>query len=139
MPAPNHTAVQRAVFEALIAHAPLVSMLPNGAQGIAAFVHPDNSLPYVAIEGIASQPVQTQTDALDDCEVICAAYSDQPGGAQTRSILQEIATALSAPLSVTGYRVVLQRGRSLQAQLTSNGSIYRGTYSFQIILEKDEV
>lgn len=138
MSVPDHAAVQAAVFLALQGHAPLVSLLPDAEQGIGAYAPANGKFPYVVIESIASSPLSTQADTLDDCQVVCAVYSDQAGGAQARDVLAGVASALANPLAIEGQRVVLQQGGVAQVQLTGDGKTYRGAYALRVVIEKDE-
>lgn len=138
MGAADHIAIQRAVFDALCAHAPLMALLPDGLGGVGTFMPSDRSLPCVVIESTVSQPLCTQADALDDCSVTCVVYGDQPASTQVRGIVHEVARALQAPLSVDGYHIVLQQGGNMQAQATGGGARYRASYDLRMIIEKQE-
>lgn len=138
MVAPDHIAVQRAVYQALSGRLELLSLLPNGTRGVGVFVHPDNTMPYVVIEGISSRPLRTQVDTLDDYEIVCAVYSDQPANTQVRAILREVGAALAQPLDIDGYRVVIQQSGAVQAQPIGDGKIYRGACALRLVVEKVE-
>lgn len=139
MSASDHGAVQHAVFAALSGATALLARLPGGAAGITAFARAGQSLPYVVIKSIASQPVTGAGDTLDAVDVSCAAYSEQPGGWEARAVLQDIALALAAPLDVAGSRTVVQREASAQTELMADGRIYRATYVMRLLLEKEDI
>lgn len=134
----DHIAIQRAVFDALCAHTPLLGLLADGAGGVGVSVAPESRLPYVVIENIASQPLRTQAEALDDYTVTCAVYDDQPGGTQLRAIAREVALALSAPFAVDGHRVVMQQGGGMQVQMIGDGKVYRAICTLRLIVEQLE-
>lgn len=138
MSVPDHVALQGAVFQALRAHVPLLAVLGDGLRSVGTFSHPDNVRPYVVVEGIASQPIATQGDVVDEYNIVCAVYSDQPGGTQAREIIGHVAQALDSTLVVDGYRVVLQQGTAAQVQVTGEGRVYRGAYALRVVIEKDE-
>lgn len=139
MAAADHIALQRAVYTALCAHAPLLAVLPDGPYGIGVLLRAGTGLPYVVIEGLSSQPMRTQTDTLDECAVTCAVYGEHPELTQVRSVLQEVATALAAPLAVDDHHVVLQQVGAMQAPVAGDGRIYRGACTVRVILERLEV
>ena len=138
MSVPDHVALQGAVFQALRAHIPLLAALGGDLRNVGAFSHPDTVRPYVVIEGIASQPVATQEDIVHECNIVCAVYSDQPGGTQARDIIGHVAQALESALVFDGYSVVLQQGTAAQVQVTGDGRTYRGTYALRVVIEKNE-
>lgn len=139
MAAADHSALQRAVFETLSTNAALCAALPGGAQSIAAFMHAPDDFPYVVIEGISSQPLRMQQGELDDCEVVCAVYSTQPGGAQARAVLQKVAQAFDDAMHVDDHAVVLCQPGAMQTQMLADGLTYRATLVLRIVLEKEEV
>lgn len=136
MSVPDHVALQKAVFQALSAYTPLLALLADGLRSVGAFSHPDNTRPYVVLESITSEPIATQGDEVHACNVVCAAYSDLPGGTQAREIIRRLSVALQEPLSVEGHTVVLQQGNAAQVQVMSDGRTYRGTYALRVVIEK---
>ncbi len=139
MAATDHSALQRAVFETLSMNEGLCAALPDGAQSIAAFMHAPDHFPYVVIETISSQPLRMQQGELDDCEVICAVYSSQPGGAQARMLLQKVAQAFDDGMDVDAHSVVLCQPGAMQTQMLGDGLTYRAALTVRIVLEKEEV
>lgn len=133
----DHIALQRAVMTALQASSDLLSHLPDGMRGVAAAVHPDNRLPYLVIESTSSKPIRMQEGMLDDCEVVCAIYSEQPGGTQARALLNETMQILGSPLQIGGHRVVLQDVSLGQAGTAGERNLYRATCALRVVIEKE--
>lgn len=136
MPAVDHSALQQAVFEALVSDTPLLAVLPDGAVGVSAFARVGQNFPYVVIEVVSSQPVPVKGAILDECAVTCAVYSQQAGGGEARQVMALLAQALQTSLDVVGYSVVLQQERSAQVQLMSDGVTYRGEHVLRVVTEQ---
>lgn len=136
MPAADHSALQQAVFEALVSAVPLLAVLPDGADSITAFARAGQNFPCVVIEGVASQPVPATGVVLDDCVLTCAVYSQQAGGGEARQVMAVLAQALQSSLDITGCRVVVKQERSARVQLMADGVTYRGEYALRVVTEQ---
>ncbi len=128
--------LQAALHTRLSGHAPLTALLAAGGASVFDDVPPESPFPYIAIGEMAARPLDTQTDAAYEVDMIFYAYSQGAGMREIKRIMSAADDALqSGGINVAGHVMVLCRALESDTRLESDGITRRARMRYRLIVE----
>jgi Protein of unknown function (DUF3168) len=128
--------VQKAVYATLCAHAPLTTLLAEGAEGVHDHLPEDAAMPRIVFGEMGAKPMGTQTGDGYDIAFTILSQSRAEGMKELRAVMQAVMTALHRQdLTVEGHVLVLCQIEQSSTRLESDGVTRTGTQVFRFITE----
>jgi hypothetical protein len=126
--------LQKAIYAALIADAPLVALL--GGTRIYDDVPRGAAFPYVAFGPSTARDWSTGTEVGSEHLLTLRVWSKAGGEKEVHGVLDAIRAALhEAALTLTGHCVVSLRHETSDAMREPDGETYHGTARFRALTE----
>ena len=126
--------LQKAIFAALIADAPLLALL--GGARVYDDVPRGAVLPYVSFGPSTTRDWSTGTETGSEHAVTLRVWSKAGGEKQVHLVLEAIRTALhDTSLVLAGHRLISLRHELSDAARGSDGEIYAGVARFRAVTE----
>lgn len=126
--------LQKAIFAALIADAPLLALL--GGARVYDDVPRGSALPYVSFGPSTTRDWSTGTETGSEHAVTLRVWSKAGGEKQVHLVLEAIRTALhDTSLVLVGHRLISLRHELSDAARASDGEIYAGVARFRAVTE----
>jgi len=126
--------LQKAVFAALTADAPLLALL--GAARIYDDVPQSSDFPYLTLGQSVARDWSTASE--DGCEhtITLNVWSQAKGRNEVHEIMAAARTALHGqPLTLDGHRLINLRHETSEARRASDGDTYHGIARFRAVTE----
>jgi hypothetical protein len=126
--------LQRAVYGALVADAPLVALL--GGARIYDEVPRGPAFPYVTFGPSTTRDWSTGTESGTEHLFTLRVWSKAGGEKEVHLVLEAIRAALhEAPLTLDGHRLVHLRHETSDAMRGADGETYQGVARFRAVTE----
>jgi hypothetical protein len=126
--------LQKALFAALAADAPLIALL--GAPRIYDDVPQASAFPYIAFGPMTARDWSTASDTGTEHAITLNVWSQAKGRAQVHEIMAAAREALHGQaLTLDGHRLINLRHETSEARRSSDGETYQGTARFRAVTE----
>jgi hypothetical protein len=126
--------LQKAVFAALAADAPLIALL--GAARIYDDVPQAADFPYLTFGQSTARDWSTASEDGSEHTITLNVWSQAKGRNEVHEIMAAARTALhGAPLTLDGHRLINLRHESSEARRAPDGETYQGIARFRAVTE----
>ena len=126
--------LQKAVFAALTAHAPLLALL--GGPRVYDDVPREAAFPYVTFGPASARDWSTGSEAGEEHTLTLHVWSRAGGKKEVHEIMGAVRACLhEATLSPTGHRLVNLRHELSEARREADGESHRGSVRFRAVTE----